>query len=147
MLANLISKDFIQLNVEAKDWEEAITLAAKPLQKADKIKESYIEGIIASVKENGPYFVLLPHVALPHARPENGALADAIGVTVLKDPVEMGSADNDPVKYLFTLSATSNTNHLSALAVLAELFEDQDFFNLLDSAVTPEEVYAYIEKL
>lgn len=146
MLSKLISKDFIQLSVEVTNWQEAIRVAAMPLLKANKIKESYIDGIIESVKENGPYFLLLPQVALPHARPENGAIEDAIGITVLKTPVKMGSVDNDPVKYLFTLSAVSNTNHLSALSVLADLFEDETFFKLLDSTSSVDDVYEYISE-
>ena len=41
---------------------------------------SYIDDIIVGAKESGPYFVLAQHVALPHARPEAGALESAIGV-------------------------------------------------------------------
>lgn len=147
MLSNLVSKELILLDVEANDWVDAIKKTAAPLVQEDKIKESYIDGIIDSVNENGPYFVLLPHVALPHANPEKGALEDAIGIAVLKTPVNFGNADNDPVKYLITLSATSSTNHLSALAVLAELFEQQEFFEMLDNAKTKDDVYTFLENL
>ena len=41
--------------------------------------------------ELGPYIVITEHVALPHARPESGALEPAVGITVLKDSVEFGS--------------------------------------------------------
>ncbi len=145
MLSNFVSVELIQLDIIAEDWHEAIVKSAKPLLDQGKIKNSYIEGIIKSVEENGPYFVLLPKVALPHARPENGALEDAIGITVLRESVEFGNKDNDPVKYLFTLSATTNENHLKALSVLAELFENQEFFNILDNANTSQEVHDYIK--
>ena len=56
----------------------------------------------------GPYIVITKHVALPHARPEAGALESAIGIATLKHPVKFGNKDNDPVKYLFCLSATDN---------------------------------------
>ena len=85
-------------------------------------------------------------MALPHARPEAGALESAIGIATLKTPVEFGSEANDPVKYLFCLSARNNTEHLEALADLAERLEDENFFKMLDNATGAEEVLAYLNK-
>lgn len=146
LLDKLTDLSLIQLGVEACDWQDAIRKSATPLLKAGKIKASYIEGIIESVLENGPYIVITTHVALPHARPEAGAIESAIGITTLAQPVVFGNKDNDPVKYLFTLSATDNTKHLNALADLAGLFERKDFFDLLDSAKDPQEVMDYLNK-
>lgn len=111
-----------------------------------KVTESYVDDIIVGVKNNGPYIVLTEHVALPHARPESGALESAIGVATLKTPVEFGNEANDPVKYLFTLSAKDSSQHLSALSELAGLFEDKEFFNLLDNSNNPKEIMEYINK-
>ncbi len=144
MLVDLTSKELIQLNVQADDWMDAVRKAAKPLVDAGKITEAYIQAIIDSAKEAGPYFVITPHVALPHARPEAGVLESAIGITVLESPVEFGNEANDPVKYLFTLSATDNEKHLSGLADLAELLEDEAFFSCLDNAKEADDVVNYI---
>lgn len=77
---------------------------------------------------------------------EAGALESAIGVATLATPVEFGSEANDPVKYLFCLSARNNTEHLDALADLAERLEDQEFFKMLDQATDPKEVLDYLSK-
>ena len=69
-----------------------------------------------------------------------------IGVATLATPVEFGSEANDPVKYLFCLSARNNTEHLDALADLAERLEDQEFFKMLDQATDPKEVLDYLSK-
>ena len=37
-------------------------------------KQSYVDGIIASVKELGPYIVIADGIAMPHTRPEQGAI-------------------------------------------------------------------------
>lgn len=126
--------------------EDAIRKAAQPLVDEKKVTESYVDDIIVGVKNNGPYIVLTEHVALPHARPESGALESAIGVATLKTPVEFGNEANDPVKYLFTLSAKDSSQHLSALSELAGLFEDKGFFNLLDNSNNPKEIMEYINK-
>ncbi len=146
MLKDLTSENLIRLNIEATDWEDAVRKAAQPLLEAGKVKQSYIDDIIVGAKESGPYFVLAQHVALPHARPEAGALESAIGVATLATPVEFGSEANDPVKYLFCLSARNNTEHLDALADLAERLEDQEFFKMLDQATDPKEVMDYLSK-
>ena len=87
MLKDLTSENLIRLNIEATDWEDAVRKAAQPLLEAGKVKQSYIDDIIVGAKESGPYFVLAQHVALPHARPEAGALESAIGVATLATPV------------------------------------------------------------
>ena len=144
MLKDLLNEELILLNIDASDWEDAIRKAAQPLVDEKKVTESYVDDIIVGVKNNGPYIVLTEHVALPHARPESGALESAIGVATLKTPVEFGNEANDPVKYLFTLSAKDSSQHLSALSELAGLFEDKGFFNLLDNSNNPKEIMEYI---
>lgn len=146
MLKDLLNEELILLNINASDWEDAIRKAAQPLVDEKKVTESYVDDIIVGVKNNGPYIVLTEHVALPHTRPESGALESAIGVATLKTPVEFGNEANDPVKYLFTLSAKDSSQHLSALSELAGLFEDKGFFNLLDNSNNPKEIMEYINK-
>ena len=67
-------------------------------------------------------------------------------IHIFATPVEFGSEANDPVKYLFCLSARNNTEHLDALADLAERLEDQEFFKMLDQATDPKEVLDYLSK-
>lgn len=140
MLSDLLDESLVLLDVEASDWEDAIRRAAQPLVDNKKVTPSYVDDIIKGVNELGPYIVITEHVALPHARPESGALESAVGIVTLKEPVEFGSADNDPVKYLFPLSAKDNDSHLGALQSLVELLSDPDFFAQLDSASTPKDV-------
>lgn len=146
VLKDLVNEKLIKLQIEASDWEDAVRKAAQPLVDEGKAKPSYVDDIVKGVKEMGPYIVLTKHVALPHARPESGALESAIGIATVKTPVEFGNEDNDPVKYLFCLSAKDSSEHVGALADLAALFEDQAFFELLDHATDPKEVMDYINK-
>lgn len=146
MLSELCNASLIRLNIEASDWKTAIRESVAPLVENKKVNENYVEEIIKGVLELGPYIVITKHVALPHARPEAGALETAIGIATLKDPVKFGNKDNDPVKYLFSLSATDNTKHLNALAELAGLFEKQEFFELLDRAKDPQEIMNYLNQ-
>nr|AMK55833.1 PTS sugar transporter subunit IIB [Faecalibaculum rodentium] len=147
MLRELTDTKLMKLGIRAIDWQDAIRQAAQPLVDQSRIRESYVEDIIQGVRDYGPYIVLTKNVALPHARPEAGALQDAIGIATLETPVNFGNRDNDPVKYLFCLSATDDEKHLAGLAQLAELLEDRNFLNILDHARTPDEIIAYLDKL
>lgn len=146
MLKHLMDESLIKLRIEATDWEDAIRQAAQPLKEQGKLTQNYIDGIIRNMEEAGPYFVLAPHVALPHTRPEAGALQSAIGIATLKTPIPFGSAVNDPVKYIFCLCATDSESHLQALADLANLLEDDAFYQLLDTAVDPQEIMDFLQR-
>ena len=140
MLSDLLDESLVLLDVEATDWQDAVRKAAQPLVDNGKVTPSYVDDIIKGVNDLGPYIVITEHVALPHARPESGALESAVGIVTLKEPVEFGSADNDPVKFLFPLSAKDNDSHLGALQSLVELLSDPDFFVQLENAKTPQDV-------
>lgn len=141
-LTDLIRPEIVCLQLEASDREEAIRKTYAPMVKRCCVLQNYVDDIIRTA---GQYLVITKHVALPHTKPEAGALTCALGIGVLKEPVVFGNAENDPVKYIFALSAINNTSHLAAMVELVRLLNDRDFFHLLDNATNPEEVVAYIE--
>jgi len=144
MLRSIIDEDFIQLNVSASSWEEAVKKAAEPLVEKKVILKKYVNKIIEIAKETGPYIVIAKNVALPHAPTKYGGNQTAMGISVLSNPVEFGNKDNDPVKYLFTFVAADNESHLEALSELVMLLEDERFFELLNKTTDKKEILAYI---
>lgn len=95
MLSSMISEKLIRINVEAADWKEAIRASAQPLLTEDKITQEYIDKIIEIAEETGPYIVVAEHIALPHAPSKYGAKELAMGITVLRTPIEFGNEAND----------------------------------------------------
>ena len=145
MLTDYIKKEWIKLNVEAENWEEAIEKGADELLKDNVITKSYIEAMKKAVKDMGAYFVVTKNVALPHAKAEEGILKTGFGLVTLKDPVEFGNVDNDPVKYIFCLAIKSSNEHIEILKELSELLEDKEFFRLLDSEKDEGKIYTYLK--
>lgn len=143
-LKEMIKPELIRLNIEATNWEEAVRLAYEPLVQHHYITQNYVEETVRSVKIVGPYIVITKHVALPHTKPECGALSIALGIGVLKSPVKFGNQDNDPVKYIFSLSAIDNQTHLTAMAELLDLFNQKSFFEKLDIANNSREIMEYL---
>ena len=146
MLSDLTNETLIKLKVPAKNWEDAIRQSASVLVETGKVTEEYIDAMVNTAKESGGYIVITKHVALPHARPEAGTKEIAIGIATLENPVEFGHEDNDPVKYVFSLSAIDNNSHLRAMSELVELFEMDKFFKTLDNAKDAKEVIDFIKE-
>ncbi|HGK7332227.1 TPA: PTS sugar transporter subunit IIA [Streptococcus suis] len=146
LLSQLITPNLVTLQIQASDWESAVYQTALPLITYGKVTESYVNEMIQTVKDLGPYVVITKSVALPHARPEAGAKELAISVGVLQSPVNFGNRENDPVKYVFGLSALDSHTHLEAMSELVELLEEDKFYHLLDSAGTAEEIVDYIKE-
>ena len=145
-LLNLVHENIIQLQIEAKDWQQAIRIAYEPMVQNHYITQNYVEQTIKHVQLTGPYIVITKHVALSHTYPEAGALSCALGITVLSTPVSFGNTDNDPVRYIFSLSAIDNKQHLAAMSELVELLNNKDFYTMLDQARYPHEVIHYLEE-
>jgi len=88
----------------------------------------------------GPYIVLMPGVALLHARPEDGVLRPCMGVMTLMKPVEFGHPTNDPVDVIVVFGATDKRSHIDALRVLAERLSDPHIIERMRVAETDAEL-------
>lgn len=141
MLLETVSVKDIQIGLQATDWEEAIRKAAKPLLEDGAIETTYVEGIISSVRENGPYFVLSKGFALAHARPELGVNRLALNFATFDPPVSFGVGENDPVSLIVTLAATDANSHLDLLAELAGILVEEGRMQKMFHAKSPEEFY------
>ena len=147
MLSELLDEGLVQLGVEASDWEDAVRKSTAPLVELGMATQGYVDDIVRGVRELGPYVVIAPHVALPHARPESGALRAAIGVVTLARPVPFGSPELDPVGYHFPLSATDSDGHLGALQALVVLLRAPAFLERLARARSAAEVLEIVREM
>jgi ascorbate PTS system EIIA or EIIAB component len=135
-----LGENLVALDVETTSPEETIRAAGDLLVKENTVKESYVEAMLNSYKKNGPYFVLAPKIALPHARPEDGVKEASVSFIRLKTPVKFGSVLNDPVKFVFALGASSSDEHIKILQKLTMLLNDQKNLDKLDKASNYQEI-------
>lgn len=145
MLSDVLKKEYIKLNAECKDWIEAIKTAGQVLIDNNVVTEEYVEEAIKGVKELGPYIVITKGVALPHATNKIGVNKTGIALLTLKNPVEFGNVDNDPVYYVFMLATTDMDSHLAALSNLSDLLAKQEFFEVMKNAKDAQSVIDYIK--
>jgi mannitol/fructose-specific phosphotransferase system IIA component (Ntr-type) len=140
-----LTKDLVQFHKGFDAWEEAITFAAKPLLKQKFIESSYLDAMISSVKEFGPYIVIAPNVAMPHARPEAGSNSVGFSVTVFENPVSFGETDDLQAQLFVTLSCVNAETHLKMLQALVMVLGDDEKMKQILAATTKEEIVALFE--
>lgn len=141
MVENLLG-EYVQIRSSIASWQEAIQLGAEPLLTSGVITESYIHAMIANVEENGPYIVIMPYVALPHSRVEDGALKTAISIMKLNEAVMFPK--NNPVKLIVVLAATENEVHMQILSELCDVFMDDEKMEKILNAVSVSELLRYL---
>ncbi|CAH0535742.1 Ascorbate-specific PTS system EIIA component [Vibrio stylophorae] len=146
MLSTLLTPDVISIHKSADDWRDAIQKSCAALIANGSIEPSYVDAIYASHEAMGPYYVIGPGMAMPHARPENGVNRLSLALTVIEEGVNFDADENDPVHLLVTLAATDSNSHVGAIAQLAELFMNEEHVAQLMQAKTVEQVMAIISQ-
>lgn len=124
----LVDENNIQVTETCKDWKEAIKSASKPLLKENKISTTYVNNMIESVKQNGPYMVLTDYFALMHARPGVGVNQMGMSLLIVKKPVDL---EGKPVKIFLVMAAVDNTSHLSSLQKIMKIFMDDKAYQTI----------------
>lgn len=113
--------------LDVDNWEKAIIQGGRILVDKGAATTEYLKTIVKKCKDNGPYIVIAPGIAMPHARPEEGALALGYGIVTLKNPVTFKDPDNDPVELLIFMAAPSVKEHNEqAVCQIADLCDDEE---------------------
>ena len=146
-LADLLTASQVRARVPAADADEAIAAAGELLVATGAASERYVEAMQVALRELGPYMVVAPGVALPHARPEDGAHGPGVALVTLADPVTFGHEHNDPVDVVVAFSATGKDAHLRVLQQLATLLGDEDGLDRLRASKDQEALLATAHEL
>lgn len=120
---SLIENNSIKLNQTAANWEEAIKIGTDLLVASGAIEPCYYDNIVSKIKEMGPYIVLAPGLAMPHARPEEGVIRTAFGLTTLAQPVDF---DGEQISVLVTLAGSDSDTHMEGIMEVTQIFDDPD---------------------
>lgn len=142
---HFMEKKLVSLDVEVKDAEEAIRAAGRLLVDSGAAESSYVEAMLTAFRDKGPYIVIAPHIALPHAKAENGVNTASVSFVRLKRPVAFGHPENDPVELVFALGSSSSSDHIALLRRLTGLLNEPANVEALKAAKTAEEVRALIQ--
>jgi len=139
-LRDLVRPNLVAVDVEVKDWQEAIRAAGKLMFADGAVEERFADAMIRVAKEFGPYIVVAPGIALPHARPEDGVIKASIAVLRLKTSVNFGNVDNDPVYLVVALAAIDHKQHIQGLSELAAVLGDEENIKKIKECRTKEDL-------
>lgn len=144
-LSDYFPESSISVIHSAKDWQEAIDFSIVSLLDKNYISENYIQAIKDSTINNGPYYILAPGVAMPHARPECGALKTGMSLTLLEQGVYFPGND-EPIKLLIGLSAADADSHIGAIQALSELLCEEEILEQLLTASSEKQLADIISR-
>jgi mannitol/fructose-specific phosphotransferase system IIA component (Ntr-type) len=138
MLKDYLTSENVQFKEEVRNWEDAIRIGSEPLLKDHSIEVEYVDTMIENVKSFGPYIVLLPKFAMPHARPENGVNSLGLSLLILEKGVQF---DGGKFANIFlVLAAPDEASHLNLLSELSSVLASQEKVESLASAKSFQEI-------
>ena len=139
-LSELLPKERMKLGVRVSTWQDAVREAGKLLQQSGAVTSGYIDAMIKVAEELGPYIVIAPGIALPHAATKDGAIQTAMSLVKLAEPINFGNPDHDPVRLVLGLSAVDKKEHMLALKTLAEIFLVKDLVDRFHQAESVDSI-------
>ena len=147
---SLIENNSILLKAEATNWQDAVKLGTDMLVASKAIEPRYYDAIIQCVKTMGPYIIIAPNLAMPHARPEDGVNRTAFALVTLKKPVYF-DGEADPVDVLVTLAGSTSDQHMEGLMEVTQILDDENSetgvdLDKLRHCNSKEDVYAVIDR-
>lgn len=142
MLREFVEKNHYLFAEEAQDWEDAIKMSCLSLEADGSVDGAYADQIIACVKKYGPYIVLLPDVAIPHAQEgANGVYKTTIGFMKLNKPISFDLEDPDKsAELFFTLSSCNSEQHMKHMETLALMLMNEELVNELKKVQGPDDL-------
>lgn len=148
MLRKLVEENLVQFETAFSSWEEAIRASYRKMLEQNIVEDIYVEKVIASVKEYGPYIVLLPNVAMPHAsQGAEGVNKSAIAFMKVETPVSFSPGDTEKdAQLFFALAALDSTQHLNNITQLSELLMNEEIVEALKTVKTPEDLLNLADK-
>lgn len=129
----MIRQENIALAHDQLSAKEAMEAVGQLLLNNQSIHPQYIQNMLHSYDQLGPYFVIAPGIAIAHAQPDESVIKHDLALLVSKKEVYFNS-HNDPVHLIFGLCAPSAHHHMDGLVALAELLSDDTIITQIKEA-------------
>lgn len=144
MISEIINENYCLTNVKVDNWEEAIRKVGGLLLDNGCCTPEYVDDMVNVVLEHGPYIVIMPGIALAHARPQMGAKKIGVSVMTLAEGVNFGNKDNDPVKLVLGLSAVDNDTHIQVIRDMMKFLSEESLKKIF-SCKNPKELAEHLQ--
>lgn len=142
MFKHIVEKGLYCFHESFDDWKDSINACCKPMIENNVFDERYVKKIFDSIEKFGPYIVLAPNVAMPHATEDcEGVFETEIGFMRVKKPVHFDVENRDKdARIFFTLASTDAEQHLQQMIQLATLLSNNEFVEACIKANSKEDL-------
>ncbi len=122
---SLVENNAIKLHQTANDWQSAIKIAVDLLEQAGCVDPRYYHNIVKGIEAHGPYIILAPGLAMPHARPEDGVIKSGFSLVTFKNNIFFDGED-EPVRMMIALAGSDANAHMEGLVQITQVLDDPD---------------------
>lgn len=141
LLRDLYEMGHVRLVTGPLDWRQAIRESTVPLVEDGSVDASYADELIASVERFGPYIVLVPGLAMPHAQEgARGARVTTMSFMHVREPVRFD--EGHEARVFFTLADVDAESHLANMRRLYEVLCHPEILDQLLEVEAPEDLLA-----
>ncbi len=145
MSASVLADATFAPGVAAATWEDAVRAAGRDLVHARAVGPAYVDEMVQLIDDGGPWCVVAPGIALPHARPSALVRRAGAAIVTLREPVAFGHPHNDPVRVVIALASTTQSEHVRTLAALAVRLDRPGVVDAVVAATVRADAIAAIE--
>ncbi|CNI76487.1 MULTISPECIES: PTS sugar transporter subunit IIA [Yersinia] len=119
----IFNHSLLSLNKEISTPEESIRYAGQLMANQGICSEAYIDEMCHVFQVFGSAIVLDYGIAMPHARPEKGALKTGFSLVTVVNPLNFGHEEFDPIKVVIAISGADADSHIKMIQLIATLIE------------------------
>ena len=139
----LFSEQYVQyIDQEHVSWQNMIQMAGQPLLDEGLIAQEYVDEIITTCTEKGPYMNIGPNIVLAHARPLPSTKKAVMALLLSKQPAALLDDPAHTARLWIFLATPDDRSHIELIQKLATLLMDADRVQRVLAANSQEELLA-----
>ena len=141
----VFNEQYVQyIDQEHVSWKSLIQMAGQPLLDDGLIAQEYIDEIITTCKEKGPYMNIGPNIVLAHARPLPSTKKAVMALLLSKQPAALLDDPAHKARLWIFLATPDDRSHIELIQKLATLLIDADHVQRILAATSQEELLASV---
>ena len=137
----LFSEQYVQyIDQEHVSWQNMIQMAGQPLLDDGLIAQEYVDEIITTCTEKGPYMNIGPNIVLAHARPLPSTRKAVMALLLSKQPAALLDDPAHTARLWIFLATPDDRSHIELIQKLATLLMDANRVQRVLAANSQEEL-------
>lgn len=137
----LFSEQYVQyIDQEHVSWQNMIQMAGQPLLDDGLIAQEYVDEIISTCTEKGPYMNIGPNIVLAHARPLPSTKKAVMALLLSKQPAALLDDPAHTARLWIFLATPDDRSHIELIQKLATLLMDANSVQRVLAANSQEEL-------